>query len=489
MIMEVKEILMEYYKTIELKNNIIYINQINGNQITLPKTLKVTNRDLKRIFKKNQFDKPVPLISEFDKKLFRTIFISLHTSSQCNMQCKYCFMKNREETNLDFEESKRFIDYIVKSFPHAGKYIVDPTGSGEPLLRMDLILKIGEYCHTKSNEINKEVLPMLVSNGILLTKDNVEKLQHVGYIFGISIDGYRKSHDLNRVDKRGEGTYKKIIKNVKNIKHKHYLGAAVTLTGHDMNLLKAYRTLYKNFRTISIKPVRSFENGIEGLSISNIEEVKEQYNKLFEFILNKTINGKLDYLSVLINGDDYFGKFLLRVVLNQKVFTRCDAGLGRFSLTPDRKIIACPGSVGIKEMELGDLDNGIKPEKVQKLWETLTNRQNCEDCEARFVCGGECLVVSYYKSKKITETDEIMCELKRHLFRLAVIFRAELLLKSERLFDIVYDGCMIKAQRFDEDRDLKNVLSKLDNKYTYLELKKIKDDSNDEYLRIKRGLR
>ncbi|MCK4551563.1 MAG: hypothetical protein KAU02_01505 [Tenericutes bacterium] len=196
---------------------------------------------------------------------------------------------------------------------------------------MEFIIELAEYCHFMSNEICKEVLPMLVTNGTLLTKENVDKLQSAGYIFGISIDGYQESHDANRVNKKQEGTYRQIIKNVKKIKHREYLGAAVTLTTGKMDLVKAFKTLSKFFTTISIKPVRSLDHGIEGINEDNIEEIKHQYTILYKYILQKTLKGKLDHLSVLLNGDDYFGKFIQRIILNHKVSTRCDAGLGRFS--------------------------------------------------------------------------------------------------------------------------------------------------------------
>lgn len=74
-------------------------------------------------------------------------------------------MQDRPDENMTIDEAKRFIDFIISEFPKAEKYIVDPTGSGEPLLRMDFIIELAEHCHFKSNEICKEVLPMLVTNG------------------------------------------------------------------------------------------------------------------------------------------------------------------------------------------------------------------------------------------------------------------------------------------------------------------------------------
>ncbi len=472
----------------ELNNHTIYVSGFNGNQIILPNDPNITNKDLKRIFKKNHMYEEIPIQKTYKKELFKTIYITLHASSQCNMKCKYCFMQDRQDVNITIDEAKRFIDFIILEFPKAEKFIADPTGSGEPLLRMEFILELAKYCHLKSNEISKEVLPMLVTNGTLLTKENVDKLQSAGYIFGISIDGYQETHDANRVNKKQVGTYKQILKNVKNIKHREYLGAAVTLTNDKMDLVKAFKFLYKYFTTISIKPVRSFDNTVEGVNESNIEEIKSQYTILYKYILQKTLKGKLDYLGVLLNGDDYFGKFIQRVILNHKVSTRCDTGLGRFSLTPDKKIIACPGSIGIEEMELGTLDIGLNEERMSQYYKIQTERPHCQDCEARYVCGGECMVVSYYKDKKLDSVDEVMCKLKKHLFELAVKFKFELILESEELFKSVYDGCQIKANRFQEDKELSNTLKKLNGQYTFMELKKIKDDENEKYSQIRDDL-
>lgn len=480
---------MNDYITYEMKNHTIYVSRINGNQIILPNNLNLTNKDLKRIFHKNHMDDEIANTNTYQKELFKTIYISLHASSKCNMNCKYCFMQDRPDVDITIDEAKRFIDFIISEFPKAEKYIVDPTGSGEPLLRMDFIIELSKYCHFKSNEICKEVLPMLVTNGTLLTKENVDKLQSAGYIFGISIDGYQETHDANRVNMKQEGTYRQIIKNVKNIKHREYLGVAVTLTNEKMDLVKAFKSLSKYFTTISIKPVRSFGHSIDGINENNIEEIKHQYTRLYKYILQKTLKGKLAELGILLNGDDYFGKFILRVILNHKVSTRCDAALGRFSLTPDKKIIACPGSIGIEEMELGTLDNGLNQKKMNHFWTIQSQRKNCQDCEARYVCGGECMVVSYYKEKRLDSIDEVMCSLKKHLFELAVKFKFELILQSGELFKTVYEGCQTKANRFKEDKELSNTLKRLDGKYSFMELKKLKDDSNSQYNIIKEAER
>ncbi len=470
-------------EVMDFKDFYILVSKVNGNVLTLSKEEYYDEDYLNEQLDLNEMYKEIDSLREYDKDLFKTVYISLHTSVKCNLSCTYCFKKERDNRNLTFEESKKFIDMLISEFPNAGKFIVDPTGSGEPLLNIDLLVQIAEYCKVKSNEINREVLPMLVTNGTLLTKDKVDILQNSGYIFGVSIDGDKKSNDAYRIDYSGNGVYKKVIKNVKNIKHKQYIGAAVTLTDKNTDLVKTLKHLIKHFPTISIKPVRS-KKGEGGMHEGNIEEIKESYTKLFEFLLKETLQGNLEYIGALLNGDDYFGKFILRAILNQKVLTRCDAGLGRVSLSTDGKIYVCPGGVDIEELVVGTLDNGIDSKKVNKFWRILTERKHCTNCFARFVCGGECMINSFYSKKSLDSIDKVMCDLKKHLHKLSLLF--DYLVRDTKMHMIIYKSCIEKDNRFEEDIELSEVLECTTNKYTFNELKEIKDDYPKEYERILR---
>jgi uncharacterized protein len=346
---------------------------------------------------------------------------------------------------------------IIDEFPKAGKYIVDPTGSGEPLLNLEHLCKIGEYCKTKSDELKREVLPMIVTNGLLLTESSVKKMRDAGILFGVSLDGDKKSNDVYRYDYRKNGTHKRIILNIKKIKDRSLLGAALTITDQNLDLVKNLKYLTKYFATVSMKPVRAINSNI-GVNESNIEQVKNSYDNLYNFILNQTRKKNLEYLSAILNGDDYFGKFLLRTILGQKVTTRCDAGIGRFSLASNGLIYACPGAIDIKELVVGTLNEGINNVKRENLWRTLINRKQCEDCFAKFVCGGECFVNAYYSTNSIISKDDIMCELRRHLYRLSLMLNYYL--KQMDIYDIVFQGCVNKAKRFDEDKKVTNFLNK-----------------------------
>jgi uncharacterized protein len=439
---------MENIEVLDFRDFYILVSKVNGNNMTVSKDAYDDKDTLNQILNDNGFLIDIKSPKDFDRDLFKTVYISLHTSSQCNLKCTYCFKKDRENRNLTFEESKKFIDMIIDEYPNAGKYIVDPTGSGEPLLNKELLYKIGEYCKEKSNELRREVLPMMVTNGTLLDKDTVQEIRDAGILFGVSLDGDKKDNDYYRKDVLGQGVYKKVIKNVKNIKDRSLMGVAVTLTDKNTDLVKTVKHLIKYFPTISIKPVRSVDGSV-GINETNIDQIKRKYIRLYEFLLSETMKGNLEYIAALLNGDDYFGKFLLRTILGQKVSTRCDAGIGRFSLAPDGSLYVCPGAIDIEELKIGTLEGGIDYEVRDKFWKYLKDRKECKDCFARFVCGGECMVSSYYSSGEIEVVDKTMCELKKHLYKLALLFSE--LLKKTLYYDPIYKACEEKSKRFDED--------------------------------------
>jgi uncharacterized protein len=280
------------------------------------------------------------------------------------------------------------------------------------------------------------------------------------------------------------GTYKTIINNVKKIKHRDLLGAAVTLNYSNRDMISTIKSLINYFPTISIKPVRS--NFLNGISSKNIDSILNEYDNLAGFLLEKSLKGDLKYLSAILNGDDYFGKFLTRVFLNQKVYTRCDIGFGRSSLGNDGSIYTCPAAIGIDDLKIGNLNDGIDYIKVAQIYEAMTNRKQCDNCEARFVCGGECLVNAYYQSKSFMANDPIMCKLKKHLFKIAVIFVSQIRLSNLNLHNVIHRACEEKNNRFKADKDLSEVLDKVGDKYTFTELKRIKDEDYDLFEKLKK---
>jgi len=83
------------------------------------------------------------------------------------------------------------------------------------------------------------------TNGTLLDDEWCRFFKENGFLIGISIDGPRELHDAYRVDKRGEGTFDRVMKGLRLLQ-KHGVEYNVLTTVNRINAdhpLEVYRFL------------------------------------------------------------------------------------------------------------------------------------------------------------------------------------------------------------------------------------------------------
>lgn len=396
----------------------------------------------------------------------------LNISNACNLNCDYCFNKNKTNKSLTIEEVKEFLDNAFNLFPDKEKYFVDLSGKGEPLTNLKLILKINKYCIELSNKIRKQVLVSFVCNGTLLSPNVANTLQKEGILFGVSLDGNQVNHDLHRRTQDNKPTFERIINNVKSIKHREYIGCAITITKDVFDLLETELKLLETFNTISVKPARSCDDAIDENSINNW---LVEYEKLAKYLINQASKGDTKLLYALLNGDDYFGKFILRAFLNIRVFVRCDAGLSRITLDENGVIYPCPAASSHEKMILGK-DFVVETEKIEQIFDEQYSEIQCNDCGFKYLCGGECLIEMKINGHK----NEIMCKYKKHLILLAIYLKNEIYLNDDVIFQKVYDFCAEIQNRHSEDKKLKEFLD-TNKDLSFVEAKKVYDNLNKKY--------
>ena len=197
------------WKIVE-KNFYVLYNTRNGVSVFIPDNFESHEEEVlnnNHFFREPNYSKDMPVVR-----------ICLNPTSDCNFRCRYCFNSKKKKKSLSFFDCQLFIDKVVAFFPNAKVFYIDMAGSGEPLLKINLVLQIADYCRFLSDKIEKDVIPMLATNGSLLSPSIVSALQKHKVLFGISLDGYQAYHDSNRIDVSGEGTYKRVLDNFNKIK-------------------------------------------------------------------------------------------------------------------------------------------------------------------------------------------------------------------------------------------------------------------------------
>ena len=176
--------------------------------------------------------------------------ITFIVTKDCQLACKYCYLvgKNGKE-RMSWNIAKRAIDYILghDSCFMESSVVFDFIG-GEPFLEIDLIDKICDYIKTELFRHNHHWFNSyrfnFSTNGINYDSEKVQKFiaknkEHLS--IGITIDGTKKKHDINRIWKGdGErGSYEDVVRNIPLwLKQFPFAGTKVTISSADIPYIK-----------------------------------------------------------------------------------------------------------------------------------------------------------------------------------------------------------------------------------------------------------
>lgn len=187
--------------------------------------------------------------------------ITFIVTKDCQLACKYCYLvgKNTKE-RMTWDVAKQAIDYILdhESDMSEESVIWDFIG-GEPFLEIDLIDKICDYLKVEMFRRNHHWFNSyrfsFSTNGINYATDKVQhfiKKNHEHLSIGITIDGTKRKHDLNRIWKTAEmeqgimpkpeeeqGSYDDVLKNIPLwLEQFPGAGTKVTISSADIPYIK-----------------------------------------------------------------------------------------------------------------------------------------------------------------------------------------------------------------------------------------------------------
>jgi len=135
--------------------------------------------------------------------------------SDCNLDCKYCFYKNRApeigtgRQRMSEQTLQRLIkDYMKLQFPVAGF----SWQGGEPMLMGLDFYKRAVELQKKYGSPGRTVSNTLQTNAVLIDKKWCEFLHENKFLVGISIDGPKEFHDYYRIDHSGNRSYEKVMR-------------------------------------------------------------------------------------------------------------------------------------------------------------------------------------------------------------------------------------------------------------------------------------
>lgn len=220
--------------------------------------------------------------------------VTFIVTKDCQLACKYCYLvgKNTKE-RMSWDIAKQAIDYILdREDEFRDESVIWDFIGGEPFLEIDLIDKICDYIKAEMFRRNHHWFNSyrfsFSTNGINYHTDKVQRFiekNHKHLSIGITIDGTKQKHDLNRIWKTSDmekgvmpmpeeerGSYDDVVRNIPLWLEQFPGGATkVTISSPDIPYIKD-------------SVLHLYSLGIKEVNINCVfEDVwKEDDDKLFE---------------------------------------------------------------------------------------------------------------------------------------------------------------------------------------------------------------
>lgn len=160
-------------------------------------------------------------------------------SSNCNLDCKYCFYKclssNREEYSKGFMKKETLELLIKNAIAYADDYLTFAFQGGEPMLAgIDFFETVVELEKQYGKEKkNLHIENTLQTNGCLITDEWAEFFAKNNFLIGVSLDGPKKIHDAGRRDCFGKETFHQVMTGIEILKNHQVAFNILTVVTED----------------------------------------------------------------------------------------------------------------------------------------------------------------------------------------------------------------------------------------------------------------
>ena len=364
--------------------------------------------------------------------------LNVNLTSVCNLGCTYCFAEGGDYGRIKGKLNKTSdVDQVlsfIRENTHRGEEVRFEFFGGEPMINFEAIEAICERSVSLREELGLKFHYRISTNlTTRLTDAELALFERFAFTLSVSIDGSETTHDRNRPNLGGRGSFKPILENCKRVRDQSEqitLVARMTFVPspnsslvddvkalHGENIFDWFQILPAVVDDKFLKPV--FGDAFDGLSRQAIEalcddKVDTEYKAL------SAIYGEL------FQADNRFQgileiETLIRMILDGEVANgHCSGGRKYFTFSPDKSIMPCHRLVGEPELQSGTFESGVD-EATTAAWRLpVSGSSTCANCSIRYLCSGGCKQENMVRSGNLTEPDPRSCRFQFRLVDCAI---------------------------------------------------------------------
>lgn len=321
----------------------------------------------------------------------------LNVTSKCNLSCGYCYEYGEDKiveakTKPRFmsdETARKSVDFM---FAESGDMpVVNLTFfGGETLLNFKMLQSSLAYANEKAAALGKRVNTSLTTNATLLREEVVDWMVANDVGVTVSIDGGKEQQDKHRVFANGMGSYDVILPRIKMLLERHRkrpIGARVTLTGQNLDVISIYRHLFEEigFWEVGFAPVTTSWQRDYAIEAQGFTQMLGQFQQLAYEFRDAALVGKH-------HGFSNVRDTLEEIHKGMSKSHPCGAGFGLLGVATDGDVALCHRFAGSDSHKIGTVFDGVDRSQQE---EFLTKhhidlKTDCSKCWARPLCAGGC---------------------------------------------------------------------------------------------------
>lgn len=354
----------------------------------------------------------------------RPEFFMIDMTNKCNLRCNYCLRNLEQEENCISTEKLRDIGKFITTYCDEYKIanISVQAWGGEPLLEKNKIIALTKFITPQKTKVHYSI----ETNATLLTNDVIEELykNHIG--IGISIDGDRKCHDLQRTFVSGKGSYDTVKKNLLQAQryYKNKIGTITTITKQTaVHIEKIIEHLVLDLHISNIKlnfvHASTYTHGQN--QCLNTQEIADTELRILYKIIELQERG---YDVMKHNIFIKLKNLLFREYADICLSCGCCGGKKMIVFDMDGNIYPCEltddasfviGSIYKKESLIEQIKMTIDKDKA---FFKMKKAVECEKCYWKFFCRGGCTVraLSEKRQMEVIDIDHIECAINQVLY-------------------------------------------------------------------------
>jgi uncharacterized protein len=347
--------------------------------------------------------------------------VTVLTTLQCNFACDYCIQGdhgdyNKHAVKMSLAEAARVADWIEARLDtlQSRRFHLMFFG-GEPLLNLPVLYYLAERLWNATQARGVQQSISIITNGLLLTSEIVDRLNPFG-LGGVKVtlDGDREAHDRMRPLRGGQGTFDRIVRNIRAVADSTHISIGGNF---DADTVETYPALLDFLREqefadklakVSFKPVIRAPQPVQPKGLITLTPVDANNKPLGGACMTGAGTAAARKATSACDSCHFMDEKMafLRDETRKRGFPTLDGvHMGpceihkrhAYTIGPDGSLYACPGFAGEATQSVGHVDGRHEPYRAAaaQRFEDLSPWRQCGDCSFIPVCGGGCSVAAH----------------------------------------------------------------------------------------------